>query len=147
MKSVGTLLRAQSEQKPWSCEQCMCVTRCSQSLICMKEYNERCFNVVTELFFLKNFLKEPHPSRLSAEEAVQKQTKTDTSTLNLFQHLPELKSFFIEVISNLMMSKNLLCEFYTPQCFFYSLMGEVNNTCVICSQILKTTLLQTFVCC
>uniref|UniRef100_A0A8D1XZJ9 Neurobeachin like 1 n=1 Tax=Sus scrofa TaxID=9823 RepID=A0A8D1XZJ9_PIG len=45
-------------------------------------------------------LKEPHPSRLSAEEAVQKQTKTDTSTLNLFQHLPELKSFFIEGISD-----------------------------------------------
>ncbi|XP_062950021.1 neurobeachin-like protein 1 isoform X4 [Cynocephalus volans] len=45
-------------------------------------------------------LKEPHPPRLSAEEAVQKQTKTDTSTLNLFQHLPELKSFFIEGISD-----------------------------------------------
>ncbi|XP_053452909.1 neurobeachin-like protein 1 isoform X1 [Nycticebus coucang] len=45
-------------------------------------------------------LKEPHPPRLSAEEAVQKQTKTDASTLNLFQHLPELKSFFIEGISD-----------------------------------------------
>ncbi|KAM4836011.1 neurobeachin-like protein 1 [Thomomys bottae] len=45
-------------------------------------------------------LKEPHPPRLSAEEAIQKQTKTDTSTLNLFQHLPELKSFFIEGISD-----------------------------------------------
>uniref|UniRef100_A0A452VAA3 Neurobeachin like 1 n=1 Tax=Ursus maritimus TaxID=29073 RepID=A0A452VAA3_URSMA len=45
-------------------------------------------------------LKEPHPPRLSAEEAVQKQTKTDTSTLNLFQHLSELKSFFIEGISD-----------------------------------------------
>ncbi|XP_029425830.1 neurobeachin-like protein 1 isoform X6 [Nannospalax galili] len=45
-------------------------------------------------------LKEPHPPRLSAEAAVQKQTKTDTSTLNLFQHLPELKSFFIEGISD-----------------------------------------------
>lgn len=45
-------------------------------------------------------LKEPHPPRLSAEEAVQKQTKTETSTLNLFQHLPELKSFFIEGISD-----------------------------------------------
>ncbi|XP_075385717.1 neurobeachin-like protein 1 isoform X2 [Tenrec ecaudatus] len=45
-------------------------------------------------------LKEPHPPRLSADEALQKQTRTDTSTLNLFQHLPELKSFFIEGISD-----------------------------------------------
>ncbi|XP_053138750.1 neurobeachin-like protein 1 isoform X2 [Hemicordylus capensis] len=45
-------------------------------------------------------LKEPHPARLSAEEVVQKQTKNDSSTLNLFQHLPELKSFFIEGISD-----------------------------------------------
>ncbi|XP_070436866.1 neurobeachin-like protein 1 isoform X1 [Equus przewalskii] len=45
-------------------------------------------------------LKEPHPPRLSAEEAVQKQTKMDTPSLNLFQHLPELKSFFIEGISD-----------------------------------------------
>lgn len=45
-------------------------------------------------------LKEPHPPRLSAEEAMQKQTKTDTSTVNLFQHLLELKSFFIEGISD-----------------------------------------------
>ncbi|XP_063647641.1 neurobeachin-like protein 1 isoform X8 [Pan troglodytes] len=45
-------------------------------------------------------LKEPHPPRLSAEEAVQKPTKIDTSALNLFQHLPELKSFFIEGISD-----------------------------------------------
>uniref|UniRef100_A0A8C3FXZ2 Neurobeachin like 1 n=1 Tax=Chrysemys picta bellii TaxID=8478 RepID=A0A8C3FXZ2_CHRPI len=42
-------------------------------------------------------LKEPHPARLSAEEVVQRQTKSDSSTLNLFQHLPELKSFFVEV--------------------------------------------------
>uniref|UniRef100_A0A8C5LHT8 Neurobeachin like 1 n=1 Tax=Jaculus jaculus TaxID=51337 RepID=A0A8C5LHT8_JACJA len=45
-------------------------------------------------------LKEPHPPRLSAEEAVQKQTRADTSTLNIFQYLPELKSFFIEGISD-----------------------------------------------
>ncbi|KYO33403.1 hypothetical protein Y1Q_0008627 [Alligator mississippiensis] len=45
-------------------------------------------------------LKEPHPPRLSAEEVVQKLTKSDTATLNLFQHLPELKSFFIEGISD-----------------------------------------------
>ncbi|KAL8183651.1 UNVERIFIED_CONTAM: hypothetical protein K2H54_048175 [Gekko kuhli] len=45
-------------------------------------------------------LKEPHPARLSAEEVVQKQSRSDISTLNLFQHLPELKSFFIEGISD-----------------------------------------------
>ncbi|XP_043381670.1 neurobeachin-like protein 1 isoform X1 [Chelonia mydas] len=45
-------------------------------------------------------LKEPHPVRLSAEEVVQRQTKSDSSTLNLFQHLPELKSFFVEGISD-----------------------------------------------
>ncbi|XP_054827025.1 neurobeachin-like protein 1 [Eublepharis macularius] len=45
-------------------------------------------------------LKEPHPVRLSAEEVVQKQSRSDSSTLNLFQHLPELKSFFIEGISD-----------------------------------------------
>uniref|UniRef100_H0ZHC0 Neurobeachin like 1 n=1 Tax=Taeniopygia guttata TaxID=59729 RepID=H0ZHC0_TAEGU len=45
-------------------------------------------------------LKEPHPQRLSAEEVVQRLTKSDTSTLNLFQHLTELKSFFIEGVSD-----------------------------------------------
>uniref|UniRef100_A0A8C3Y0S7 Neurobeachin-like protein 2 n=1 Tax=Catharus ustulatus TaxID=91951 RepID=A0A8C3Y0S7_CATUS len=45
-------------------------------------------------------LKEPHPQRLSAEEVVQRLTKSDTSTLNIFQHLTELKSFFIEGISD-----------------------------------------------
>lgn len=66
------------------------------------------------IFFLKIILKEPHPPRLSAEEAIQKQTKSDTSTLNLFQHLPELKSFFIEVKSNWVISESLLCEFCMP---------------------------------
>uniref|UniRef100_A0A5F8H4S1 Neurobeachin like 1 n=1 Tax=Monodelphis domestica TaxID=13616 RepID=A0A5F8H4S1_MONDO len=45
-------------------------------------------------------LKEPHPPRLSTEEAVQRQIKTDTATLNLFHHLPELHSFFVEGISD-----------------------------------------------
>ncbi|XP_069082133.1 neurobeachin-like protein 1 isoform X2 [Pleurodeles waltl] len=45
-------------------------------------------------------LKEPHPVRLSTEEAVQRQTKVETATFNLFQNLTELKSFFIEGISN-----------------------------------------------
>ncbi|KAM4698293.1 neurobeachin-like protein 1 [Rhinophrynus dorsalis] len=45
-------------------------------------------------------LKEPHPARLSAEEALQKQTKLENIPLNLFQNLPDLKSFFIEGISD-----------------------------------------------
>uniref|UniRef100_A0A8D2LCF9 Neurobeachin-like protein 2 n=1 Tax=Varanus komodoensis TaxID=61221 RepID=A0A8D2LCF9_VARKO len=45
-------------------------------------------------------LKEPHPARLSAEEVMQKQARNESSTLNLFQHLSELKSFFIEGISD-----------------------------------------------
>ncbi|XP_069839468.1 neurobeachin-like protein 1 isoform X4 [Dendropsophus ebraccatus] len=45
-------------------------------------------------------LKEPHPSRLSAEDALLKQTKLDSGTLNLFQNLTELKSFFIKGISD-----------------------------------------------
>ncbi|XP_075685908.1 neurobeachin-like protein 1 isoform X3 [Rhinoderma darwinii] len=45
-------------------------------------------------------LKEPHPARLSAEEALLKQTKLDNGTLNLFQNLTELKSFFIKGISD-----------------------------------------------
>uniref|UniRef100_K7FGC5 Neurobeachin-like protein 2 n=1 Tax=Pelodiscus sinensis TaxID=13735 RepID=K7FGC5_PELSI len=45
-------------------------------------------------------LKEPHPVRLSVEEVLQRQTKSDSLSLNLFQHLPELKSFFIEGISD-----------------------------------------------
>ncbi|XP_053326637.1 neurobeachin-like protein 1 isoform X2 [Spea bombifrons] len=44
-------------------------------------------------------LKEPHPVRLSAEEALLKQSKLDTATINLFQNLPDLKSFSIIVTS------------------------------------------------
>lgn len=90
----------------------------------MREYSERCFNVIMNYFFLI-FSKEPHPSRLSAEEAVQKQAKTDTSTLNLFQHLPELKSFFIEVISNLVTSMDFLYKFCTCPHSFYTLMESI----------------------
>jgi hypothetical protein len=93
---------------------------CSFSPACMKEHGESCFNVIME-FFLKIILKEPHPPRLSAEEAIQKQSKTDTSALNLFQHLPELKSFFIEVIFNSVISKNFFSEVYTPEKFIFFL--------------------------
>ncbi|XP_072337816.1 neurobeachin-like protein 1 isoform X1 [Scyliorhinus torazame] len=45
-------------------------------------------------------LKESHPSRLSAEEALKRQAKMDSCPLNIFQHLTELKSFFVEGISD-----------------------------------------------
>ncbi|XP_078407580.1 neurobeachin-like protein 1 isoform X1 [Cetorhinus maximus] len=45
-------------------------------------------------------LKEPHPSRLSADEALKRQAKMDSCPLNMFQHLTELKSFFVEGISD-----------------------------------------------
>ncbi|XP_078085111.1 neurobeachin-like protein 1 isoform X4 [Mustelus asterias] len=45
-------------------------------------------------------LKEPHPPRLAAEEALKRQAKMDNCPLNIFQHLTELKSFFVEGISD-----------------------------------------------
>ncbi|CAI9594076.1 unnamed protein product, partial [Staurois parvus] len=45
-------------------------------------------------------LKEPHPPRLSAEEVLMRQTKLDNAPLNLFQNLTEIKSFFIQGISD-----------------------------------------------
>ncbi|KAG8432712.1 hypothetical protein GDO86_017090 [Hymenochirus boettgeri] len=65
-------------------------------------------------------LKEPHPVRLSAEEGYMKQTKLDNATLNLFQNLPDLKSFFIEGISDevplvkAIVPKNQLRSFLSP---------------------------------
>uniref|UniRef100_H3B2H2 Neurobeachin-like protein 2 n=1 Tax=Latimeria chalumnae TaxID=7897 RepID=H3B2H2_LATCH len=45
-------------------------------------------------------LKEPHPPRLTAEEVEKRQAKMDNCPLNVFQHLSELKSFFVEGISD-----------------------------------------------
>ncbi|XP_058412923.1 neurobeachin-like protein 2 isoform X2 [Diceros bicornis minor] len=45
-------------------------------------------------------LKEPHPARLSAEEAAQRLARLDTNSPSIFQHLDQLKAFFAEVISN-----------------------------------------------
>lgn len=42
-------------------------------------------------------IQEPHPVRLSLEELEKKRTRLDSSPLNIFEHLTELKSFFIEV--------------------------------------------------
>ncbi|XP_076985630.1 neurobeachin-like protein 2 [Tamandua tetradactyla] len=45
-------------------------------------------------------LKEPHPARLSAEEAAHRLARLDTNSPSIFQHLDQLKAFFAEVISN-----------------------------------------------
>lgn len=41
--------------------------------------------------------QEPHPIRLSLEEVEKRKSKLDTCPLNMFEHLSELKSFFVEV--------------------------------------------------
>ncbi|KAM4688208.1 neurobeachin-like protein 2 [Discoglossus pictus] len=41
-------------------------------------------------------LKEPHPPRLSAEHAARRLSRLDTYSLNVFEKLGELKSFFVE---------------------------------------------------
>uniref|UniRef100_A0A4W3HXN9 Neurobeachin-like protein 2 n=1 Tax=Callorhinchus milii TaxID=7868 RepID=A0A4W3HXN9_CALMI len=43
-------------------------------------------------------LKEPHPFRLPADEVLKRQARVDNCVLNVFQHLTELKSFFVEVM-------------------------------------------------
>ncbi|KAM6945740.1 LOW QUALITY PROTEIN: neurobeachin-like protein 1 [Aplochiton taeniatus] len=45
-------------------------------------------------------LKEPHPVRLSLEEVERRRARMDTVPLSIFQHLTELKSFFVEGISD-----------------------------------------------
>eukprot|EP00061_Rhincodon_typus_P016025 g44018.t1 len=47
------------------------------------------------------YFLEPHPCRLSADEALKRQAKMDNCPLNIFQHLTELKSFFVEGISDM----------------------------------------------
>ncbi|KAM4821388.1 neurobeachin-like protein 2 [Thomomys bottae] len=44
-------------------------------------------------------LKEPHPARLSAEEAARHLARLDTHSPSLFPHLGRLKAFFAEVVS------------------------------------------------
>ncbi|XP_021027034.1 neurobeachin-like protein 2 isoform X1 [Mus caroli] len=44
-------------------------------------------------------LKEPHPPRLSAEEAANRLTRLDTNSPSIFQNLKQLKAFFAEVVS------------------------------------------------
>ncbi|XP_023603302.1 neurobeachin-like protein 2 [Myotis lucifugus] len=45
-------------------------------------------------------LKEPHPARLSAEEAAQRLARLDTNSPSVFQHLDQLRAFFAELISD-----------------------------------------------
>ncbi|XP_077160810.1 neurobeachin-like protein 2 isoform X4 [Paroedura picta] len=45
-------------------------------------------------------LKEPHPARLSAENAAERLLRLDTSSPNVFENLSKLKSFFVEGISD-----------------------------------------------
>lgn len=44
-------------------------------------------------------LKEPHPPRLSAEEAAIRLARLDTHSPSIFQNLDQLKAFFAEVVS------------------------------------------------
>uniref|UniRef100_A0A3B3BCK3 BEACH domain-containing protein n=1 Tax=Oryzias melastigma TaxID=30732 RepID=A0A3B3BCK3_ORYME len=43
-------------------------------------------------------LKEPHPVRLSLEEVERRKSQLDSCPLNMFEHLGNLKSFFVEGI-------------------------------------------------
>ncbi|XP_058471810.1 neurobeachin-like protein 1 isoform X2 [Solea solea] len=45
-------------------------------------------------------LKEPHPVRLSQEDVDKRKSQLDSSPLNMFEHLNDLKSFFVEGISD-----------------------------------------------
>lgn len=42
-------------------------------------------------------LQEPHPPRLSAEEAAIRLARLDTHSPSVFQNLDQLKAFFAEV--------------------------------------------------
>lgn len=42
-------------------------------------------------------LQEPHPVRLSQEEVEKRKAQLDSSPLSIFEHLGDLKSFFVEV--------------------------------------------------
>lgn len=43
------------------------------------------------------FNQEPHPVRLSLEEVEKRKSQLDTCPLSMFEHLSNLKSFFVEV--------------------------------------------------
>ncbi len=41
--------------------------------------------------------QEPHPVRLSQEEVEKRKAQLDSCPLSMFEHLSDLKSFFVEV--------------------------------------------------
>lgn len=41
--------------------------------------------------------QEPHPMRLTQEEVEKRKAQQDSCPLNMFEHLSDLKSFFVEV--------------------------------------------------
>ncbi|KAL1022209.1 hypothetical protein UPYG_G00023730 [Umbra pygmaea] len=45
-------------------------------------------------------LKEPHPLRLTLEEVEKRKARQDAAPLNIFEHVTELKSFFVAGISD-----------------------------------------------
>ncbi|KAJ8003964.1 hypothetical protein DPEC_G00153880 [Dallia pectoralis] len=45
-------------------------------------------------------IREPHPSRLCLEEVEKRKARLDAAPLSVFEHLTELKSFFVEGISD-----------------------------------------------
>ncbi|XP_054646367.1 neurobeachin-like protein 1 isoform X2 [Dunckerocampus dactyliophorus] len=45
-------------------------------------------------------LKEPHPVRLTQEEVEKRKAQLDSCPLSMFEHLSDLKSFFVEGISD-----------------------------------------------
>nr|XP_057907467.1 neurobeachin-like protein 1 isoform X2 [Doryrhamphus excisus] len=45
-------------------------------------------------------LKEPHPIRLTQEEVEKRKAQLDSCPLSMFEHLSDLKSFFVEGISD-----------------------------------------------
>lgn len=50
--------------------------------------------------------QEPHPVRLSQEEVEKRKAQLDSCPLSMFEHLSDLKSFFVEVwFSTLHLSK------------------------------------------
>lgn len=53
-------------------------------------------------------LQEPHPPRLSAEEAAVRLARLDTNSPSIFQNLDQLKAFFAEVRSGQELS--FLCK-------------------------------------
>lgn len=53
---------------------------------CLKKKKQQCYNT-----FVSN--QEPHPPRMSAENASRRQARLDTLPLNIFEHIQKLRPF------------------------------------------------------